>query len=162
MLLAQWLPSDLSQLQSDIVRRALQDVGVCEDPVGSNRSPEIDYYNTATGSPLGSSWCANIVTAWFRDAGAKVPPYNAGSCEQWHTWAKANGCWEDTPDVGYGVLYGSSGLAHHMEVVVRTHPLLLSVGGNTTIDGFTTNGELCTLKVVATTRVLGYIKPLMK
>lgn len=160
---AKWLPPTVNDLQQAIVRRALLDVGVCEDPVASNRGPEIDEFNRATGSPLGSSWCANAVATWFRDSGARIPTYNAGACQQWMGWAQANDCWfAQVPEPGWAVLYGSQGLAHHMEVVVRTSPLILSVGGNTTIDGFTTNGELCTLKVVAQNRVLGYIKPLMK
>lgn len=38
-------------------------VGVKEKPLGSNRGPEVDAYNRAAGTDLGSPWCASV-THW--------------------------------------------------------------------------------------------------
>ncbi len=42
---------------------------VQESPPGSNRSPEIDEWLTALGTPLGSPWCAAFVHACLRASG---------------------------------------------------------------------------------------------
>ena len=38
-------------------------VGVHEKPMGSNRGPEVDMYNRAASTDLGSPWCASV-THW--------------------------------------------------------------------------------------------------
>lgn len=47
---------------------------VCEDPRGSNRSPEIDEWVTALNAPLGSAWCSCYVHACLR-ASADPRPF---------------------------------------------------------------------------------------
>jgi len=42
---------------------------VRENPPGSNRSPEIDRWLKAVGSPLGSAWCAAFVWGCLDEAG---------------------------------------------------------------------------------------------
>lgn len=160
---APWLDSTnavgQSALQNKIVRRAMLDVGICEMPPGSNRSTRINEYVAAVGSPLGSFWCAAAVAAWFREAGAKTPKIEAGSCDPWVHWAKKNGYWYREPKPGYAVVYGTGDDAQHIGVVVRVTPILMSVEGNTSLGGYNRNGVAVDLKEVATSRVLGYIAP---
>jgi hypothetical protein len=42
------------------LRIARLQIGVEENPRGSNRGPEVDEYNRAAGVPLGSPWCASV------------------------------------------------------------------------------------------------------
>lgn len=156
---APWLDASVPAHAQRIVRRALADVGLLEMPPGSNRSPRIDAYLRAVGSPLGSSWCAAAVAAWWRDVGVRVPPAEAGSCAAWERWARSTGAWREAPSVGSAVLYGMGDVALHMGVVVRIAPLVLSVEGNTTLTGFGADGEAVTLKRVALQRVRGYVVP---
>lgn len=159
-VLAPWLDDSVPALQQTIVRRAICDIGIVEIPPGSNRSPRIDEYVAAVGSPPGSRWCAAAVAAWWRDSGADVPPLNAGSCNAWVTWSRRLQSWESRPAAGSAVIYGSNDIASHIGVIVRVAPLLLSVEGNTSIAGnFDPDGVAVALKQVATSRVLGYIKP---
>lgn len=153
-----WIPDNVPTLQKAIAQRALMDVGLCENPPGSNRSGRIDEYNLAVGAPVGSYWCASAAAAWFKEVGADVPK-GAASCDNWLTWAQQRGTFSQVPQVGSLVLYGVPGDAHHCGVVVRTEPYLLSVEGNTTVSGFSRNGEFVALKAVDKTRVLGYIAP---
>lgn len=159
-VLAAWLTDTVPALEQAIVRRALCDVGIVEMPPGSNRSPRIDEYVSAVGSPLGSRWCAAALAAWWRESGAAVPRAEAGSCNAWLTWSKHSGTWRDAPSAGNAVVYGRDGVAVHIGVIVRVDPLLLSVEGNTSISGnFDPNGVAVALKEVGTARVLGYIAP---
>jgi len=157
---AAWLDDSVPALWQAIVRRAMRDIGIVEMPPGSNRSPTIDEYVGAVGSPAGSRWCAASVAAWWRDCGADVPSVDAGSCNAWMTWAHRQQLWGDTPAPGNAVVYGHDGLAIHIGVIVRVSPVLLSVEANTSIDGgFDAGGIGVTLKRVTTARVLGYIVP---
>jgi hypothetical protein len=159
--LADWLPDDTPALQAAIVRRAMTDLGITEMPLGSNRSPRIDSYVTAVGSPLGSYWCAAATSAWFRDSGAMIPVTAAGSCQSWLLWAKQNGSFRTTGAPGFAVLYdyGQNGRANHIGVVVRVSPLILTVEGNTSLDSFDRNGIAVELKKMNTPRVIGFVAP---
>lgn len=158
--IAEWLDDTVPALDQAIVRRAMCDIGIVEMPPGSNRSPRIDEYVAAVGSPVGSRWCAAAVAAWWRECGAEVPPLNAGSCNAWMAWSKRRNTWSDDPRVASAVVYGTDNNAAHIGVVVRTEPVSLSVEGNTSIAvDFDTNGIAVTLKQVARSRVLGYIAP---
>lgn len=158
-LSAPWLDATTPQLNAAIVRRALLDIGLCEIPPGSNRSGRIDEYNSATGAPIGSYWCASALTAWWREAGAATPPKDAASCDAWMAWAKLTHRWTQHALPGYAVLYGTPTDASHCGVVVRASPLLLSCEGNTSLGGFDRNGVAVDLKLVNTPRVLGYVSP---
>lgn len=158
--LAEWLSDDVPELERAIVRRAMCDIGIVEMPPGSNRSPRIDEYVTAVGSPVGSRWCAAAVAAWWRESGASVPAVDGGSCNAWMRWSKGTDTWVANPHAGSAVVYGRDGVATHMGVVVRVEPELLSVEGNTSVAGdFDPNGVAVALKRVMSARVLGYIEP---
>jgi hypothetical protein len=157
--LCAWAPNTLPSVNLAIAKRALLDIGICEVPPGSNRSGRIDEYVTAVHSPYGSYWCAAAVAAWWREASAETPPSQGGSCDAWAHWARDTGRWTGGPEIGRAVVYGVPGDASHIGVVVRVYPLLLSVEGNTTIEGFSRNGVAVDLKMVNKARVLGYIDP---
>lgn len=175
---------DLTNLNHLRVRRAMElahhDIGVREKPRGSNRGAVIDRYCDIAGSPRGSFWCACAVTTWWKDAGLEVPPLaptwwaqhkkpptGPGACDAWLWWGLITGRWSETPAPGAAVLYGVSkgGVldAQHIGLLLEHDPddgTLLAIEGNTTLSGFSRNGELVTLKAVDTDRLLGYVHPL--
>jgi hypothetical protein len=157
---APWLDeSNSSELGRAIVRRAIMDLGLCEIPPGSNRSPRIDGYLKAVGSPVGSPWCAAALSAWWRESGAEVPPKLAGSVDAWRAWGKATGRWSRAPIPGAAAVYGTPEDASHIEVVARVSPQLLLVGGNVGLGSFTREGWVVDLRPLAVDRLLGFIHP---
>jgi hypothetical protein len=155
-----YLPADTPTLLIRICQIALNDVLLCELPPGSNRSPEIDAMNKAVGVPDGSYWCASWVSRVWREAGADVPgKYGSASCDEWMAWGKKSGRWQSTPSVGAAVLYGKPTDANHIGIVIMTDPMVCSVEGNTSMDGFDRNGWVVAVKKVHADRVLGYIVP---
>jgi len=48
-------------------------VGLREEPLGSNRGPIIDSANTYCRVPLGSYWCASIISYSYYQTGHKSP-----------------------------------------------------------------------------------------
>lgn len=164
-----WAPGTTPALNLAIAKRAMCDIGICEDPPGSNRSGRINEYNSAAGVPAGSYWCASAVTAWWREAmeslnlPVQLPPGSA-SCDHWMEWAKTTRRWQSAPQIGAAVLYGHGNDAKHIGVIIRTVPLVLSIEGNTTVEGAnfgsSRNGVAVSLKeVTKTDPVLGFVLP---
>lgn len=166
------LPSDIPVLPE--IRKALDyalsKVGVCEDPPGSNRGEDIDAWCKEFGSPLGSYWCALFVGHVRKRTGLWVPSRDVGSCDQWVYEALRAGKWAKHPVPGAAVLY-TNGKKHttgryaglldavHIGLVLRVTPKPMAIEGNTTLDGFSRNGEVVTLKAIAPARVYGYVLP---
>lgn len=167
--LAAWVPSNVPALCLSIVKRALCDVGICEMPPGSNRSGRIDEYNRMAGAPEGSYWCASAVGAWWREAaeflGQHIDlPKGYASCDNWMKWGKETKRWSDVPGYGASVLYGVPGDARHIGTIIRISPLVMSIEGNTTIEGArfssSRNGVAVSQKeITKDDPVLGYVHP---
>jgi hypothetical protein len=168
------IPASLDGLVGPKVKAALDwsllNIGVSEDPVGSNRSPEIDAWATEFGSPLGSYWCALFVGKARKQAGLWIPSRAVGSCDEWYLQAEQLGLLSKTPYHGAAVLYtnGKSiteGRYHgrldavHIGLVLRIRPVAQSIEGNTTLGKYDRNGYTLTHKEIEAKRVLGYVAP---
>jgi hypothetical protein len=175
---ARWLAnkvmSEREQVRRTLARRAMADLGELEEPLGSNRSPMIDLYNKAAGVPVGSFYCASSTAAWWRSAGLATPPLERAwwkqyglphlgpaSCDGWLKWGLVTGRFVSRPEPGNLMLFGSMQDATHVEMVVRTGPLLLTVGGNSAFRSSTRNGLGFALheQDVKDSRIVGYVSP---
>lgn len=164
-VLAPWLPASTAPVVADVVRHALARVGVCEMPLGSNRSTLIDEWAREAGAALGSFWCANFATKVWRAAG--LPTAGRGvdpSCDLLMAWAKRTGRWSQTPALGALVFYGPHEKdATHVAVVVRLSPVVLVVGGNERFGAVASrNGVAVQLRAEQRTDILGYALPLVE
>lgn len=160
------IPPSTPALHQRIIRGAQADIPILEDPIGSNRSPEIDAMCKRWGVPLGSAWCALWVAEKWDNAGAQIPPTIGQShparAESWRVWAIQTGRFSHKPILGGAVLYGANGRApaHHIACcVVSLTPILMDLEGNTSESGFSREGELTDLKRVNTARLIGYVSP---
>lgn len=169
---AAWLGRTLPDLNRSIVERAVRDLAVCEMPPGTNRSPRIDRYVAASGSPLGSYWCACWATAVWADCGAALPARDRGSCDVLRAFGEERGVFLQTPVEGALVLYGAKERdgswkllaggkpdASHVGIVIRALPYLISIEGNAAWGGHSRNGEAVVCKRVEADRVIGYVHP---
>ena len=147
---------------------ALRNVGVCEDPIGSNRGPEIDAWAREFGSPPGSYWCALSVGMARKSGGLWIPSLDVGSCNEWFHEASRLGLTRKDPEPGAAVIYTNHSRvaggrydgqldAVHIGLVLRVTPILLAIEGNTVISSFDRNGFVQTLKEVDRDRVLSYV-----
>jgi len=74
-----------------MVAIASREVGQAESPPGSNNSPRIAQYRSATaGSPGPGPWCAYFTSWVAREAGAPVGPNGSGfgSVDALYAWAQ--------------------------------------------------------------------------
>lgn len=150
----------IGTLRTNVVRRALRDVCVLEDPVGSNRGPLIDAYLRRAHVPeslitTGKGWyCASWAGAVFVDAGALVPS-DYGSCDAWLPFLEPAGY---APQIGDAVLYGVPGDAHHIGIVLVPTPRI-TMEANRSLKDQGNNGIGIFVGPSIRTDVLGYVRP---
>jgi hypothetical protein len=158
---AGWLhEGNSTALGRAIVLRAMADVGILEVPLGSNRGKRIDAMTRRSGAPLGSWWCGIEVGAVFADCGALVPEGYAAT-DNWLPYVVKE------PVIGAAILYGlrkpgpvvNWGNAHHIGIVVRLEPMVLSIEGNRAFAGSSNNGVAVDIGPVLRTDILGYFHP---
>ena len=162
------LPDNLPDLNRRIIRNVQRRIPILENPPLSNRSPEIDAMCRRFGVPLGSWWCALLAADVWADEGADIPPIDEGKgwhpamAETWRRWALEQALFSATPVHGAAALYGADGQApaeHIGAAVASIDPVLMDFEGNTSGAGFSRNGELATLKLIDTGRLIGYVLP---
>ena len=123
-----------------IARLAAQELGVREDPPGSNNGTRIAEYRTATANAGVGPWCSYF-TSWVA-AQAGVPIGPTGQGEGWvpnvESWGKQTGRWvpsgsETPPQAGDLVVFdrNGDGLTDHIGVVSGVRP----DGGISTVEG---------------------------
>lgn len=149
------------ELGLKIIQRAWVDIGMLETPLGSNRGAQIDVYLRRAGVPeslitTGKGWwCAAWVGCVWMDAGAKVPN-DFASCDAWLPYLESKGY---APKVGDALLYGVKGDAHHIGIVARLDPMVLTIEGNRGFAGTTNNGVAVDIAPPMRRDILGYVRP---
>jgi cell wall-associated NlpC family hydrolase len=118
---------------------ATRELGVAEQPPGSNDGPRIAEYRTATrGSGVGP-WCAYFTSWVAQQAGVPVGPTGGGIgwVPTMKSWAEQTGRWVPSgggaPQVGDLVVFerNGDGVPDHIGVVTGVRP----DGGITTVEG---------------------------
>ena len=163
---AMWLDEGLSDVRRALVCRAMTDIGICENPPGSNRSGRIDGYFQRLGVPIGQFWCAAWLAQIWTDVGLETPEplWRGASCDEWMKWGKDTGRFivrGVDPEPGDAVLYGTTGDAHHIELLARLAPYPLTVGANRPWSGYGRNGEAVMFNRADTARIIGYVRPIL-
>jgi hypothetical protein len=112
------------------VRAAETQLGVTEQPPGSNDGPAIAMYRSAVqGAYAGAPWCAYFVSWAARQAGAPLGSdgQGLGSVAEIAQWARQTGRYTTTPAPGELILFGDA----HVGIVKSVNPN----GTLTTIEG---------------------------
>jgi len=87
------------------VEVATREVGVAEDPPGSNRGPRVQTYQAATTlSGTGWPWCAAFVQWVWTQAGVETDCCSASTEAMW-LMGRAKGWLSDTPLPGCAILW---------------------------------------------------------
>ena len=110
-------------------------LGVTEQPPGSNDGPQIAMYRSAVaGSYAGAPWCAYFVSWAAAQAGAPIGAngQGLGSVSAITDWGKSTGRFTETPQPGDLILFGTE----HVGIVESVNP----DGTLTTVEGNTSNG----------------------
>jgi hypothetical protein len=114
---------------------ARSQLGVTEQPPGSNDGPQIAAYrNAVAGSYPGAPWCAYFVSWAAAQAGAPIGDggRGEGSVEGIAAWAARTGRLTNDPRPGDLILFGG----RHVGIVESVN----GDGSLTTVEGNTTDG----------------------
>lgn len=134
----------VSSVARQALAEALSHVGAHEQPLGSNRGPQVDEWNRRAGVPLGSSWCAAFACSMYDDAAKKLGVSRpvlmmTGSSSALYRWAKANGKLVARPEPGdIALVIGGETGHYHTVLVERVIPnaeRFATVEGNSNNDG---------------------------
>src|SRR5690348_11284085 len=111
---------------------ARSQLGVTEQPPGSNDGPDIAKYRSAVaGSYAGAPWCAYFVSWAAAQAGAPIGDGGTGlgSVEAVTAWAQRTGRYTTQPTPGELILFGG----RHIGIVesVNADGTLTTIEGNT-------------------------------
>ena len=130
---------------------AKSQLGVKENPAGSNWSPIIKNYLASTGlnypKPPGVPWCAAFVCWCYEKAGLKLTFPNRASVGYFELWALAHGYLVDRPYRGDVVCYrfDEDNWPDHIGIIERVLAVRWSgrtfVGLIRTIEGNTSAGN---------------------
>ncbi len=151
--------------RTDVLTVAASQLGVTEDPPGSNRVRYWPEVGQPIGSTSGWAWCAAFVTWVLLQVGVDlrkpVPwPYQ---CQRIMLWARATGRWKTSdPTPGDLVLYcwDGSGRAAHIGIHERiVDGLYQAIEGNTspTNVGSQSNGGGVYRRIRSRTVILGWV-----
>jgi hypothetical protein len=117
------------------LQAAESQVGVTEQPPGSNDGPQIAEYRSAVqGSYAGAPWCAYFASWCARQAGAPLGDQGQGlgSVSEITDWARQTGRLTSTPAPGELILFGTE----HVGIVKSVN----ADGSLTTVEGNASNG----------------------
>jgi len=131
----------LESRRETFIRLLNAEIGVQENPLGSNRGPRVDYYRKATtlwpSLQTGWPWCQAFIVRIALDAGYDLPrDMRTASVDNFFTAAAKHGLIRhDRPRPGDVVECFKRG--QHVEAVTGepTHGSYPCVGGNTTAPG---------------------------
>lgn len=156
--------ANCSELGYEIVLRAFRDIGIREQPWGSNRGTRIDRMTRRAGLTPPQWWCAIWVGCVWADVGAMVPE-GFPSCDAWLEYLEPTSA---TPQAGDAVLYGlrKAGRedAHHIGIVADPadgrRERIITIEGNRAYAGTASNnGVAVDVGPMIRRDVLGYVRP---
>lgn len=144
-------PSEARPQLVEVVRAAVGDLGIEEDPPGSNAGPRLDKYH-AGGQP----WCVYALSYWFRHSEIGCPWGRLGSAWKLRRWARENHRFAVGPPVPGDVFTLRRGLSTyqgHAGLIVAVLP----DGRVCTVEGNVRNAVRGLIREVAT--FTGMIRP---
>ncbi len=156
----------------ELVAKAASQIGVKENPSGSNRVKYWDYYKEKTGVNLQSNpWCAAFVTWCMGQVGGWKVTKDEGRfryCPSLVNWAKNNGQWLDReakPKPGDIIIFSNKSRACHVGIV-ESRPNsyeVITIEGNTSTTSNDNGGAVMRRtrtygKVGSSWYILGFIR----
>lgn len=122
---------------------AAGEIGVQEDPHGSNRGPRVDEYQQATNTQLGSPWCGCFAAWCHLKAGIAMPKvWLLPAAKNWFTPDRIVSAKEARPGDVFGIRSGKR-IAHVGIVESISGGVVTTIEGNTNDEGSREGYEVC-------------------
>ena len=128
-------PGERQATVLEVVARYLT---VREAPPGSNRSPDIDRWLHALGSPPGSAWCAAFVLGCLKESGDTRKVVRSGRVQTMVDGGTLLPATQSVPGDLVVFWFTKLGRYAHIALVERVEGnVLVTIEGNTIADGAT-------------------------
>lgn len=149
-------------LQQKALEIAITQIGVQEQPHGSNKGPEVNEYLKSVDVPQGNSWCMAFIYWCFNQAAGKMSVKNSlfktGSVmKQWEMRKVTFGVYNFPQPGDIFIQDHGKGLGHTGIVEAVHDESLDTIEGNTNDDGSREGYEVCRRKR-ARGKVVGYLR----
>lgn len=154
----------MSNLSDKAIEIAVGQIGTKEDPIGSNKGPQVDQYLKSVGLDGGYSWCMAFVYWCFNEAAKTAAPIGATPLYQTagvlDAWIHRTKNQEHTPqagdifimDLGHG--NGHTGIVEK----INTDGTLGTIEGNTNDNGSREGYEVIRRVRKNTKPIIGYLR----
>jgi hypothetical protein len=149
------------------LRKAITQIGVTENPPGSNSGTMVDKYLAQAGLNPGYPWCMAFVNWCYAQVGLDIEHPNEASVGFFESWAKQNGMLVAVPQRGDIICYRYDGDDWPDHVgIIESHSgsVLNTVEGNTGIGHDANGGKVMrrerTFHRVKFARIPGFVPTL--
>lgn len=116
-----------------VIEFARSQLGVSEQPPGSNKGPEVEKYLGCVGITFPAAWCAAFVVYSHLQVGVTDIPKTGGVLDLWN---KSSEHRVSTPEPGDVVIFDYGGGKGHTGIVEAVDgDTLTTIEGNTNDDG---------------------------
>jgi hypothetical protein len=132
-----------------LIKKAQTQIGVCEEPKGSNKGPQVTTYQRRAGYTQPVPWCLCFLYWCVDEVCGDLEITNklirTGGCDELLAWARGKGLAHDTPQAGdFGLVMKSQNDAVHVFLVEKVEGSTLhTIEGNTNDDGSREGYEVC-------------------
>ncbi|EEH1521384.1 CHAP domain-containing protein [Salmonella enterica subsp. enterica] len=141
---------------SEVVTMAASQVGVQEQPRGSNQGPEVSQYLQSVGINFPAAWCAAFVVWCHVQAGISSIPHTGGVLDMWNKARSDHAVAQPQPGDVFIMDFGRG--KGHAGIVERVEgDTLHTIEGNTDASGGREGYE-----VARRTRKLSSIKGILR
>jgi hypothetical protein len=124
---------------------ARNELGVREDPAGSNSGPRVNEYLASAGLGPGYPWCMAFVHWCYARAGKQLHHPNLASVGFFEEWAREQGVLVSHPQVGDVVCYDwdGNGWPDHVGLVEKVEAdHIVAIEGNTSFENDANGGTV--------------------
>jgi hypothetical protein len=152
----------MTPLTEEALKTAISQVGVKEDPLGSNAGPKVNEYLASVHLPPGNFWCAAFVYWCFQQAANKAgvhnPLFQTGSVLK--QWSASSLNRSYTPDPGDILILDYGGGHGHMTLIENVDgENLHTIEGNGSTDGSRNGTEVVRhIRHIRDAKVKGFLR----
>jgi hypothetical protein len=135
----------MNERAQKLIETAQSQLGVCEEPKGSNKGKQVEAYLKAVGLGGGNPWCMAFVVWCCKQAGLSAGVPKTGSVMvSWKSCKAAYRAPKSDPKPGDIIIFDHGGGKGHTGIVEAVEgSIIKTIEGNSNDDGSREGYEVC-------------------
>lgn len=151
----------MNERAEKLIEVAVSQIGVCEEPKGSNKGQQVEAYLKSVGLPGGNPWCMAFVVWCCKKIGLSAGVPTSGSVMQsWKSCKLAYRVNKSTPKPGDIAIFDYGGGKGHTGIVESVEgSVIKTIEGNTNNDGSREGYMVCKhSRSLHSSQLVGFIR----